>query len=64
MEWDLTTKSEFAGTIFTTTHIMLILMSTMQVEKVFLGIPKKMGYFDIQKHMNNEIKDVVFDSDG
>ena len=45
---------DFIGEIFMTLHVVFIIISSVQAEKVFFGVPKKLGYFD--KKVQNRLK--------
>jgi hypothetical protein len=44
------------GNVFKILHIMLILTSCFQMERIFYAVPKKMGYFKIRNHVYSEIE--------
>lgn len=39
----------FTGQIFGTFHVIMIILSTIQAERVFYSMPHKMGYFESNK---------------
>ena len=47
------------GAIFSTLHIILIIVSSLQAEKTFWYVPYKMGYFKIENHKNNNLMETL-----